>query len=144
MPTSARLRTITQRTFPRVNKKNIKEFESTSGNTNTFPNKDVSFYEKSTCSMYDYDASLSAGAAKYTMTIEKRTVKHGIFLGGEEQTYHIATVKMWDYYNFDAEREEKSFGDVMNNIGYDLEKVWHVITPYYWDSEFVMSNQWGD
>ena len=91
---------------------------------------------------YDYDLSLSVGAASYTMEIKKETRTHGILFWKKEQIRYTATVTVTDIYDFDAWRRDGSFGSVMNNIGL-IAQDFDVIKPYEWEATFTMSTEWG-
>ena len=107
------------------------EVESYSGSFSTYDG----------CNRYDYDLSLSVGAAGYTMEIRKETRTSVFLFWKKEQTRYVANVTVTDTYDFDAWRTDNSFGSVMNNLGLALQYS-NVVVPYKWEATFTISTKW--
>ena len=94
-------------------------------------------------SFNDKDLSLSIGAARYIMTITKETRTSGFGWWKKEEMRYVATITVFDTYDFTEWRTDNSFGSIMNNIAY-IGQIFDVVKPYDWQATFTMSTDWEE
>ena len=116
---------------------NIEDMRQTNQTSAVYPGN-ISTYDVS--NKYDYDLSLSVGKASYTMEIAEETRTRGL-LKKKTETRYVATVTVFDTYDFDELRGNSSLGDILNDIGFILQCA-DVIAPYEWEATFVICTEW--
>ena len=112
----------------------------TSGKKIAIYSDSVALYGKGTSE--DIDLSYSAGKVDYSLvfTEELRIKKiDGIYVS---QSRYRVDVTVSDVYNFDEYREGFSMGNILNNFGYDLQKI-GIIKPYKWEASYSVYGEWA-
>ena len=67
----------------------------------------------------------------------------GILWWKHEETRYVATVLVYDEYDFDNLREWDGFGNIMNNIAYE----YHMLGgghDYEWSATYTYATKWTD
>ena len=76
------------------------------------------------------------------VTTERRTIYHPVFsfLPLWEEERYVATVRVWDKYDFSL-NEWKGFGNILNNMAYIIHQ-FEVGEDYFWDATYTETTNW--
>ena len=90
-----------------------------------------------------WDLYLSTQHFSYTITVEKETRTVGFLWWKHKEERYVATVEVYDRYDFNNLREWNSFGNIMNNLAY----IYHIFgggDDYEWFATYTYTTKWED
>ena len=99
----------------------------------------ISTYSGETFS--DKDLALSVGKARYSMTIVEELRTSGFLWWKKEEHRYVATITIFDKYDFTEFRTDFSFGSIMNNLAF-FGQIGGIVEPYYWEAQVVITTEW--
>ena len=60
----------------------------------------------------------------------------GWWIFKKTKTRYVADITVSDIYDFDEYRDDNSFGNIMNNLGYGMQNI-GIIKPYEWEASVL-------
>ena len=90
-----------------------------------------------------WELYLSTQHYRYVIDVKEETRTIGTWLWKKEQVRYIATVVVYDTYNFDTLREWNSLGNILNNGAY-IAHAFGVGNDYTWYAAYTYTSKWED
>ena len=90
-----------------------------------------------------WELYLSTQHFSYEITVESETRTIGFWFWKHDEIRYVATVVVYDIYNFDSLRPWDGFGNMLNNGAYILN-VFGIGNDYTWYATYTYSTRWED